>query len=185
MTVFRKISRVALLLLPVVLSACGDSGTQEVRQWMEEVRKQTPVSISKLPAPKKFTPFTYDAQSAIDPFNPDKLSDAVAKAQLNTGGRFKPDMTRRREVLESYPLDTIRMVGTLEKPGLTYAILQADKAIYQAKVGNYIGQNFGRITRITETEVDITEVVQDASGEWVERQAKLELQEKKNDSGEK
>jgi type IV pilus assembly protein PilP len=88
-------------------------------------------------------------------------------------------MERRRELLESYPLDTLKMVGTLQKTGLSYALLQADKAIVQAKVGNYIGQNFGMITKVSETEIEIREIVQDASGEWVERKAKLELQENK------
>jgi type IV pilus assembly protein PilP len=71
------------------------------------------------------------------------------------------------------------MVGTLEKPGLSYALLQVDKAVFQAKVGNYVGQNFGMITRITDTEVEVREIVRDAAGEWTERKAKLELQESK------
>lgn len=177
MTISRALNTATLLLLPLVLAACGDSGTQEVKQWMDQVRQQTPVVVQKLSPPKKFTPFTYDAKNAVDPFDPAKLSSALAKSRATTGGRFKPDLNRRREPLESYPLDTIRMVGTLEKPGLRYAILQADKAILQAKVGNYVGKNFGMITKISDTEVDIREVVQDASGEWVEREAKLELQE--------
>jgi len=179
MRIFRAVCKTALLLLPLVLSACGDGGTQEVREWMAQVKKQTPVVIHKLPAPKTFTPFTYDAGNEIDPFNPAKLSTALAKSEAHSSGRFKPDMNRRKEPLENYPLDTIHMVGTLRKPGLSYAILQADKSVYQVKVGNYVGQNFGKVTKITDTEVDITEVVQDASGEWVERQAKLELQENK------
>lgn len=76
------------------------------------------------------------------------------------------------------PLDTINMVGTLQKPGLSYALLQVDKSVYQVKVGNYVGQNFGIVTRITESEVELKEVVRDAAGEWTERKAKLELQEK-------
>jgi type IV pilus assembly protein PilP len=91
-------------------------------------------------------------------------------------------MQRRREPLEQYPLDTIRMVGMLQKPGMTYAILQVDKAIFQAKVGHYVGQNFGMITGISEDAVELKEVVQDASGEWVERKARLELQESKQES---
>jgi len=169
----------AALLLPLLLVACGDSGTQEVRQWMDQVRRETPVSIHKLSPPKTFTPFTYNEQNQVDPFNPAKLSTAIAQQQAHDTSRFKPDMNRRREPLEGYPLDTIQMVGILEKPGTRWAILKADKAVYQAKVGNYVGQNFGLITKISDTEVDIREVVQDASGEWVERKAKLELQENK------
>lgn len=163
----------------LLLSGCGDGGVQEVRQWMEDVRRQTPVSPQKIAEPKKFTPFVYSAKEEIDPFSPAKLASALAKLQTNSSGALKPDLDRRREPLESYPLDTIKMVGTLEKPGLSYALLQVDKAVFQIKVGNYIGQNFGMVTRITESEVEIKEIVRDASGEWVERKAKLELQENK------
>jgi type IV pilus assembly protein PilP len=161
------------------VAGCGDGGIQEVKQWMEEVRRETKVSIPKIAEPKKFTPFIYGGKDSVDPFNPVKLEVAFAKLQSKSNNALAPDPDRRREPLESYPLDTITMVGTLQKPGLSYALLQVDKTVFQAKVGNYLGQNFGMITQISETEVDIKEVIQDASGEWVERKAKLELQETK------
>lgn len=174
-----RIKLTALLTISAAaLSGCGDGGIQEVKQWMEEVRSQTKVAVPKLSEPKKFAPFAYLAKDEIDPFNPVKLSAALAKLQANSTSGIKPDLERRREALESYPLDTITMVGTLQKPGLNYALLQADKIIFQAKVGSYVGQNFGMITKVTDSEVELTEIVRDASGEWVERKAKLELQEK-------
>lgn len=161
------------------LQGCGDAGIDEVKQWMNEVRGQTPVTVKKLSEPKRFTPFTYTAKDETDPFNPAKLSLALAKSQeKSAAGKLKPDLERRKEPLESYPLDSIKMVGTLQKPGLSYAILQVDKAVFQVKVGNHIGQNFGVITRITESEVELKEIVRDATGDWIEREAKLELQEK-------
>ncbi|RZI44921.1 pilus assembly protein PilP [Herbaspirillum sp. HC18] len=163
----------------LALVGCGDGGVQEVKQWMDEVQRQTPVSIQKIPEPKKFVPFKYAEKDQFDPYNPAKLSAALAKMQANSGGGLKPDLDRRKEPLESFPLDSIKMVGTLEKPGLSYALLQVDKAVFQAKVGNYIGQNFGMITKITDTDVELTEIVRDAAGEWTERKAKLELQENK------
>lgn len=175
MKIFRVMT--AMTLLPAMLSGCGDDGTHEVRQWMDEVRKTTPVSVQRLAEPKKFAPFVYGGKDEVDPFSPVKLSAALAKAQASGGSGIKPDLDRRREPLESYPLDTIKMVGTLEKPGLSYALLQADKVIFQIKVGNYIGQNFGMVTRITDQDVELKEVVRDAAGDWVERSAKLELQE--------
>ncbi|MDB5762819.1 MAG: pilus assembly protein PilP [Herminiimonas sp.] len=161
------------------LAGCGDGGIQELRQWMDETKRQTKVAIPKLSEPKKFIPFIYDGKNAVDPYNPGKLAVAFAKLQSSSSSAFKPDLDRRREPLESYPLDTLKMVGTLEKPGLSYALLQADKTVYQVKAGNYIGQNFGMITKVTDTEVELKEIVQDASGDWVERKAKLELQENK------
>jgi type IV pilus assembly protein PilP len=160
------------------LAACGNSGVQEVKAWMDEVRQQTKVSIPKLSQPKKFTPFVYAGKNVIDPYDPKKLSIAFAKLQSNNSG-LKPDLERRREPLEGYPLDTLKMVGTLQKPGLSFALIQADKTVFQVKAGNYIGQNFGIVSGITETAVELKEIVQDASGEWVERKAKLELQETK------
>jgi type IV pilus assembly protein PilP len=161
------------------LVGCGDGGVQEVRQWMDEVRQQTVVVVPKISEPKTFTPFVYNEKNEVDPYNPAKLAAAFAKLQGNSTSNIKPDLERRREPLEAFPLDTIKMVGTLQKPSLSYALLQVDKAVFQAKVGNYIGQNFGMITKITDTEVELKEIVRDASGEWVERQAKLELQESK------
>ncbi|RBA24847.1 pilus assembly protein PilP [Herminiimonas fonticola] len=163
-------------LFLVGLFGCGDGGIHDVSQWMKEVRQQTRVSIKPLSEPKKFTPFSYDAKGREDPYSPNKLAVALAKSKKD-GGSIRPDLERRREALESYPLDNLRMVGTLAKPGLTFALLQADKSVFQVKVGNYIGQNLGMIVKITDTEVELKEIVQDASGEWVEREAKLELQE--------
>lgn len=170
----------AAIAVSSLLTGCGDAGLQELKQWMKEVQQQTPVSVQKLSEPKKFIPFVYSSKDEPDPYSPAKLSIALAKAQATMGGSgLKPDLERRREPLENYPLDSIRMVGTLQKTGLSYALLQVDKAVFQVRVGNYIGQNFGLITRITDTEVELKEIVRDASGEWIERPAKLELQESK------
>ena len=160
------------------LAGCADNGV-ELQQWMQETKQQTKVSIPKLSEPKKFVPFLYASKASADPYSPDKLLSALAKAQGNSNSMLKPNMDRRREPLESFPLDVLTMVGTMEKPGAKFALLQADKTVFQAKVGNYIGQNFGIITRISETGVELKEIVQDASGDWIERPAQLELQESK------
>lgn len=171
-------ARMFAVLLGLSLSGCSDNGVPDVKVWMDGVRQQTKVSIPTLSPPKKFTPFTYQGKSAVDPYNPGKLAIAFAKLQANSSG-MKPDLERRREPLEAYPIDTLKMVGTLQKPGSNYALILADKTLFQVKAGNYIGQNFGMVSGITETAVELKEIVQDASGEWVERKAKLELQETK------
>ena len=173
-----RLSSLALLIVSSFgLTGCGDGGVQEVRQWMDDERRQARVVVPKIAEPKKFTPFVYGAKNDVDPFSPVKLSAALAKLQANSTSNIKPDLDRRKEPLEAFPLDTITMVGTLQKPALSYALLKVDRTVYQAKVGNYIGQNFGMITKITDTEVELKEIVRDAAGEWVERKAKLELQE--------
>jgi type IV pilus assembly protein PilP len=176
----RQIKNATLTCLMIAgLAGCGDGGVDEVRQWMAEVKSQTKVDIPKLSEPKRFTPFAYSGKTTVDPYSPSKLAVAMAKQAGGSSTGFKPDLERRREPLESYPLDALKMVGTLERPGLTYVLLQADKTVFQAKVGNYVGQNLGMITKITDSEVELKEIVQDAAGDWVERKAKLELQETK------
>ncbi len=166
----------AVLVAGMVLSACGDSDVKEVKQWMAEVKQQTKVAVPPLVEPKNFIPFAYGGKDALDPFSPNKLLVELAKTQSKANG---PDTGRRKEALESFPLDSIRMVGAMEKGGVMFALLQIDKAVYRVQSGQHIGQNFGLITGVTEAVVDIREIVQDAGGEWVERKATLELQESK------
>ena len=164
-------------VLASVLAGCGDGSIPEVKQWMDEVRQQTKVSVPKLSEPKKFTPFVYVVKDSLDPYNSSKLAIALAKSKGSNANALAPNQDRRKEILESYPLDTLKMVGTLQRVGLDYGLVLAEKTVYQVKVGNYIGQNYGMVTRISENEIELKEIVQDAAGEWVERKAKLELQE--------
>ena len=173
-------SRTLLLMIIAccALVACGGSN-DELRQWMSDVRKEMRPATPKVNEPKTFEPFLYRDQNDIDPFDPNKVANALkALASKSTSG-LAPDLSRRREPLEAYPIDTITMVGTLQRPNLRYALLRADGVVYQVKVGNYVGQNFGLVARIDESEITLKEVVQDAAGEWVERTTTLQLQENK------
>ena len=166
------------ILIVLAVAGCGESDVKEVNLWMQQVRQQARVAVPPLSEPKAFIPFAYAAQDVIDPFSPNKLQAELAR-EARSGSAFKPDLERRKELLESFPLDTMRMVGTLQKAGVNYALLQIDKAVYQVKAGQHLGQNFGLITSINDSAVTIKEIVQDAAGDWVERVAKLELQESK------
>ena len=88
------------------------------------------------------------------------------------------EINRRKEPLEAYPLDSMVMVGSVTKQARPTALLRVDKLLYQVKLGDYLGQNYGKITKITETDIALREIVQDAAGEWIERNTLLELQEK-------
>lgn len=169
----------ASLAVLLLLAGCGESDVREVRDWMEQVKNETKASVKPLPAPKDFIPFAYENEDAIDPFNPAKLLTELARAAETSNNPNRPDLNRPKEVLENYPLDTMRMVGSLQKGGINYALLQIDQAVYQVKTGQRLGQNHGLVTRVTEGAIDIREVVQDAGGDWVERMSKLELQESK------
>jgi type IV pilus assembly protein PilP len=170
----------ALAAVALLLAGCGDSEVKEVRDWMDQVKRDTRPSVKPLSEPKDFLPYAYGAKETVDPFSQNKLLNQLAKAAEASHDPNKPDLQRTRELLESYPLDTMRMVGTMQKGGVNYALLQIDRSVYQVRSGQRIGQNFGIVTRVGDDAINIREVVQDAAGEWVERMAKLELQSKEN-----
>jgi type IV pilus assembly protein PilP len=167
-------------LLSTLLAGCGDSDVREVRDWMEQVKRDTRPAVKPLPEPKDFLPYAYGAKDAVDPFDPSKLLGELARAAATSNNPNQPDLQRTRELLETFPLDTMQMVGTMEKGGTRFALLQIERSLYQVKAGQRIGQNFGIVTHVANDAVDIREVVQDAAGEWTQRTTKLELQIKEN-----
>jgi len=169
----------SLMLAAALVAGCAPSNETELRQWMAEVRQQVRPVVQQVAPPKEFAPYGYDSRSVIDPFDPQKVVAAVARQQQvrATASTIRPDLERRREALEAFPLDDIKMVGMMRRNNINVALVQSGGATHMVRVGNYVGQNFGLVTRIAETEVQIKEIVQDAAGEWVERPAKLELQE--------
>ena len=169
----------ALALLTIALVGCGGGNEGELRAWMDDTRKTMRPTTQPVPEPKQFTPFSYEAKALIDPFDPQKMILAAARqAQSRSStSSIRPDLDRRREMLEGYPLDQLKMVGTLRQAGNQVALIDAAGQTFMVRRGNYVGQNFGLVTSISETEVDLKEIVQDAAGEWIERPTKLELQE--------
>jgi type IV pilus assembly protein PilP len=164
-----------LVLLTVVagtLAACS-SEMDDLKRFVRESDKGLPRRIDPLPAVKPFEPFTYEGFDLPDPFKPRKL----AAAKEGSGGGIAPDLNRRKEPLEAYPLEQLKMVGTLSQGKDTYALVKADKTLYRVKKGNYMGQNFGLITDVTDNEIKLKEIVQDSAGDWTERQSVLPLLE--------
>lgn len=173
---------ISLMVVVLGLSGCGSSGDDELRQWMSELRATTKPKVIPLTEPKQFLPQTYAMDSGVEPFNSVKLTQALRRESTQSASNaalIAPEMARRKEPLESYPLDVMAMVGSLDKKGAPTALLKVDKLLYQVRVGNYIGQNYGRITKITENSIQLREIVQDATGDWIERAASLDLQEDK------
>lgn len=170
-----------------LLAACGLSDEGEIQQWMSDQRAAMKPTAQKVEEPKEFSPYPYEPHGAVDPFDPQKILMVVARQREERGSAsaIKPDLERRREVLEGFPLDQIRMVGMMRKGGENVALLETNGTTHMVHVGNYVGQNFGLITRISETEVVLKEIYQDAAGEWVERPQKLELQEAGSAQGSK
>lgn len=160
-----------------LLAGCG-SDIDELRQWMEQQRKEAKPTVAPLLPPKKFLPQPYESAAGVDPYSPQKLSVAIKQEAAQPNSLLTAEISRRKEPLEAYPLDTMSMVGSLTRENRRYALLRVDNLLYQVKAGDYLGQNFGRITKISETEISLREVVQDAAGEWIERTSTLQLQEK-------
>jgi type IV pilus assembly protein PilP len=173
-----QIALIALCALPLL--GCGPSGEDELRQWMAEERAQTKPRVTPLTEPKQFQPQPYTADTALEPFNQLKLTQALRRDSTQVASNatlIAPEMARRKEPLEAFPLDAMAMVGSLNKAGKHTALLKVDNLLYQVQVGSHLGQNYGRITTITETAIELREIVQDATGDWFERTASLELQE--------
>jgi type IV pilus assembly protein PilP len=166
----------------MALSACEGSEHEEINKWMAEQRAVTKPQIEPIPEPKKFTPEVYAQEAAVEPFSNQKLTQALKRDAQQAGSAsaalLAPELNRRKEPLEAYPLDSMTMVGSLMKKGNPVALLRVDNLLYQVKPGNYLGPNYGRITKVGESEVVLRELVQDAAGEWIERVATLQLQEK-------
>lgn len=172
----------ALLAVTVValVSGCISSGEDELRQWMASERAQAKPRVTPITEPKKFEPQAYTVAAELDPFNSLKLTQALKRDSSQTGANaalIAPEQIRRKEPLEAFPLDAMAMVGSLSKSGKPTALLKVDKLLYQVQVGNYLGQNYGRILNISESEIKIREIVQDATGDWTERMTSLDLQE--------
>ncbi|MFZ2295516.1 MAG: pilus assembly protein PilP [Polaromonas sp.] len=170
----------SLVLVLFGLAGCGSSDQEELQQWMTEQRNATRPKVAPLPAPGKFSPQTYNQEGAVEPFSNQKLTQALKRDSNQATANaalIAPELSRRKESLEASPLDAIAMVGSLVKVGRPVALVRVDNLIYQVRVGNYLGQNYGRITKVTETSLALREIVQDAAGEWIERTATLQLLE--------
>jgi type IV pilus assembly protein PilP len=173
---FRKSFFASVLAATTVV---GCSGSQdELTQWIEQQRREVKPNISPLSAPKKFNPQAYLAGGAVEPFSNQKLTVAIKQEARQSNSLLAAEINRRKEPLEAYPVDSMSMVGSVTKQGRPYALLKVDNLLYQVKQGDYLGQNYGKITKISETDISFREIVQDAAGEWIERTSSLQLQEK-------
>jgi type IV pilus assembly protein PilP len=161
-----------VIAIGVSLAGCGGENHQDLRAWMAEQGKGTRGKLDPVPQIKPYEPFAYNAFDMPDPFKPRKIEPAKG------GSKLAPDLARRREPLESFPLESLTMVGTLEKDRAMYALIRTpEKDVYQVRAGNHMGQDFGVITGISETEIKLRELVQDGAGDWTERTSSLQLQQ--------
>jgi type IV pilus assembly protein PilP len=176
------IFRVAVLLsVAAGLTACGSSSDDELRQWMAAQRSQAQPKIKPIVEPKQFKPENYTFANEADPFGKQKLTQALGKeANLaaSNGALIAPELKRRKEPLEEFPLDSMSLVGSMVRNQKPVALVKVGPLLYQVRPGDYLGQNYGRVVKIVENEITLREIVQVAVGEWIERPASLLLQER-------
>ena len=167
-------NRYALLLVMAsfTLASCGGEQYSDLRQFVKDSDNLPRGRIPTLPDVKPYEPFNYDAYELIDPFKPRKIEPPKTAA----GGGIQPDLNRRKEPLEAYAIENLRMVGTLQQAKTNFALIKSpDNNLFRVKLGNYLGQNFGLITEITETTIKLKEIVQDSGGDWTERISTMTL----------
>ena len=162
---------VILTLACLGLASCGGEQYSDLRQFVKNSDNLPRSPIPALPEVQPYEPFAYDAYDLLDPFKPRKIEPPKKAA-----GGLEPDLARRKEPLEAYPLENLRMVGTLQQNKTNYALLKSpDNNLFRVKPGNYIGPNFGLITAISESAIKLKEIVQDGSGNWAERESTIML----------
>lgn len=171
----RKFSLGLALLASLLLAGCGGEEFQDLRDFVKNSGADMRGKVDPPPEIKPYEPFNYDNSIGLqDPFKPRKQETKNA----GRPGLNQPDMERRKEELEEFPLEGIKMVGYLHQANVGYAVVRSpDGKLHRVKAGNFLGQNFGRITSVTETEVKIKEMVQDGTGDWAERESTLQLAE--------
>jgi type IV pilus assembly protein PilP len=163
-----------IALVSVALAGCGEQHS-DLRQFVKDSDKLPRGRIPPPPEVKPYEPVAYNAFNLVDPFRPRQITPP--KAVPGTGG-LQPDLTRRKEPLEAYPLENLRMVGTLEQNKIMHALVRTpDNNLFRVRAGNYMGQDFGRITAISQDAIVLKEIVQDGAGNWEERDQALQLQE--------
>jgi type IV pilus assembly protein PilP len=161
---------VASIALSSLLTGCGDSQFDDLRAWMDATGKDGAGKIEPLPKIQQVESFEYKQDGLQDPF-------LARSLRPTTMGGLQPDLNRPKQPLEEYPLDALRMVGTLSRPGkpLSAVIKDPKGTLHTAQVGDRIGENFGTILKITDDGLEIKELVQDGSGEWIASKANMTL----------
>ncbi|MEO5701143.1 MAG: pilus assembly protein PilP [Casimicrobiaceae bacterium] len=154
----------------MALAGCGGESHQDLRSWMAEQGANAKGRLEPLPQMRPYEPFAYNAFDLPDPFKPRKIEPPKGNSKL------APDLLRRKEPLESYPLESLNMVGTLQRDSQTYALVRTpEKDLYQIRPGAHLGQNYGVVLGVTDSEIKLKELIQDGAGDWTERSSTLQL----------
>ena len=168
--ILRMASRVLLICTPLVLLGCASGVNDELLAYVDEVKARPGGRIEPLPQIKPYETFTYSAQEVRSPFEPDRPDTPASMSGP------KPIEDRNKEYLEQFPLDTLAMVGTLNREGTTFGLVQTqDGMVHRVTPGNYLGQNDGRVMVVSDAEIRLEELVPDGIGGFYKRSAEIGL----------
>ena len=157
---------IAVLLLAI--SGCSED-TSDLERWIAETKLKYQGEVEPLPEIEPYRTFVYDASLLSDPF---VIEQYIDDSPIGP----KPDAGRRKEPLEYFPLDTLKMVGILEQHNTMWGLIRdSEGTIHRVQAGNYAGENDGKIFSVSETEISISELIPDGLGGWIDRQASLSL----------
>ncbi len=176
--IVRRLNFLKILLISTGLMACVDQDVSDLQNYIKKVNDRPAGKIQPLPEEKVIEPFIFNPDGLRDPFRPLEKMQDEAVVDHGSGSGIRPDTTRRKEELESYSLDSLRMVGTLNMDETLWALIKAsDGTIHRVKKGNYMGRNYGEIIRILDNKIELMEIVPDKPGTWREQQASMALAE--------
>ncbi|MDD5579962.1 MAG: pilus assembly protein PilP [Methylobacter sp.] len=174
----RKNLRISCAVFLALLAGCGNDDFSDLNRFISEVKARPKAPIEPLPEIKVIEPFIFKPEGLRDPFTALEQPEQNEQNDNSTGSGIKPDTSRRKEDLEAYPLDGLRMVGTVTMQTNLWGLIKAsDGTIYRVRVGNYMGKNYGKIIRIVSDKIELMEIVPDKPGYWREQQASLALTE--------
>jgi len=170
--------QISCLAFAVFLTGCGNDDFSDLNRYISEVKARPKEPIKPLPEIKVIEPFMFKPEGLRDPFKPLEQPEQAEGADVSAGSGIKPDTTRRKEELEAFPLDGLRMVGTVDMKSSLWGLIKAsDGTVYRVKVGNYMGKNYGKIIRIVSDKIELMEIVPDKPGTWHEQPASIALTE--------
>jgi type IV pilus assembly protein PilP len=169
---------VSWVVLMALLAGCGNDDFSDLTRYISEVKARPKEPIKPLPEIKVIEPFMFKPEGLRDPFKALEQPEQTEGADVSTGSGIKPDTTRRKEELEAFPLEVLKMVGTVNMRSSLWGLVKADDGtVYRVKVGNYMGKNYGKIIRIVGDKIELMEIVPDKPGSWREQLASIALTE--------
>jgi type IV pilus assembly protein PilP len=173
----KQIRQVAVLVLAILLLAACSENMNDLEQYIASVKARPADPIPPIPPVKTYTPYEYNGLSGRDPFL-QSISEGADDVRSTKGTGPRPDFGRHKEYLERYELDTLKMVGTFSKAESYWALIRDPEGIiHRVPAGNYIGKNHGKVVKITDTQVDLSELISDGADGWLVREASIALGE--------